>query len=160
MHIRSAQPADLPILLELTIGTFGPFFEESYAAIVGPVVFQNRHGNWRQDYAAQLARLHDPARGRHVAVAEIQGEIVGYVAWALTAEARHGVIDLLAVSEGSRQQGIGRALAEHAIAAAKAGGAEVVSIGTGGDAFHAPARRLYEALGFTPFINVSYTKAV
>lgn len=35
-----------------------------------------------------------------------------------------------------------------------------MSIGTGGDAFHAPARALYEALGFTPFPLVSYTKAV
>jgi hypothetical protein len=35
-----------------------------------------------------------------------------------------------------------------------------VSIGTGGDDFHAPARALYEELGFTPFPNVNYTKAI
>ena len=31
----------------------------------------------------------------------------------------------------------------------RAGGVEVVQIGTGGDPFHAPARALYEQLGFT-----------
>jgi hypothetical protein len=39
-------------------------------------------------------------------------------------------------------------------------GVEVASIGTGGDDFHAPARALYESLGFTPFPAVNYTKAI
>jgi hypothetical protein len=36
----------------------------------------------------------------------------------------------------------------------------VVHIGTGGDAFHAPARRLYESLGFTGYPVVDYTRAL
>jgi hypothetical protein len=36
----------------------------------------------------------------------------------------------------------------------------MVTIGTGGDDFHAPARALYESLGFTAFPNIIYTKAV
>ncbi|HEY8589050.1 MAG TPA: GNAT family N-acetyltransferase [Naasia sp.] len=160
MHIRSFQQADLPTLLDLTLATFGPFYEGSYRGAVGPVVFENRHGNWRQDYADHLAALHDPERGKHAAVALLDDAIAGYVGWVLDTDARHGEIDILAVTESSRHRGVGRALAEHAIAAAKDGGAEVVSIGTGGDPFHAPARRLYESLGFIPFVNVNYTKAV
>jgi hypothetical protein len=46
------------------------------------------------------------------------------------------------------------------IKAAERHGEVVVSIGTGGDDFHAPARALYESLGFTPFPTVNYTRAL
>ena len=42
----------------------------------------------------------------------------------------------------------------------KAGGVEVVALGTGGDPFHAAARSLCETLGFTPFPGVYYFKAI
>ena len=69
-------------------------------------------------------------------------------------------LERVAVTRSERGSGVGRALVEHAIAHLKTGGAKVVSIGTGGDDFHAPARALYEELGFTPFPNVNYTKAI
>ena len=47
-----------------------------------------------------------------------------------------------------------------ALANMKAGGVEVVALGTGGDPFHAAARSLYESLGFTPFPGVYYFKAI
>jgi ribosomal protein S18 acetylase RimI-like enzyme len=160
MDIRPLDPADLPAVLDLTVATFGPFYEDSYRPAVGDTVFHNRHHGWRDDYRKHLAGVHDPTHGRHAAVATSGGLILGYVAWVLQAEARHGEIDILAVASSSRRQQCGRRLAEHAIDAMRADGVEVVSIGTGGDPFHAPARALYESLGFTPFPNVIYTKAV
>lgn len=161
VDVRPLRPEDHPAVLALTIATFGPFYEESFRPLVGEVVFHNRHGGWREDYARHVAGLVDPEHGKHAAVAvTADGSIAGYVAWVVEADARHGEIDILAVAEEHRRDGLGRTLAEHAIADAKRQGAEVVSIGTGGDAFHAPARALYEALGFTPFVNVIYTKAV
>ncbi|MDX3132208.1 hypothetical protein PV367_20965, partial [Streptomyces europaeiscabiei] len=43
------------------------------------------------------------------------------------------------------------ALCEHAFADLRGRGTRLVEIGTGGDAFHAPARALYESLGRVPF---------
>jgi hypothetical protein len=37
---------------------------------------------------------------------------------------------------------------------------EVVSLGTGGDEFHAPARAFYDSLGMTPLPVVVYYKAL
>ena len=37
---------------------------------------------------------------------------------------------------------------------------EVVSLGTGGDWFHAPARALYESMGFYPVPVVYYLRAL
>ncbi|WP_327040554.1 GNAT family N-acetyltransferase [Micromonospora ureilytica] len=150
MRIRSFLQHDLDRLTELTIETFGPFYEESFRPLVGEIVFANQHGKWRDDYVEQVAVLHDPAQHRYVAVAEIDGAIAGYVAWAVEPERRSASVTILAVSAEHRRLGAGTVLCEHAFAAMRDLGAEVVTIGTGGDGFHVPARALYEALGCTP----------
>ena len=160
MDIRPADPADLPGLLDLTIAVFGPFYENSFRPTVGDAVFANRHEDWKGDYRRHLAGLHTPGDGRFAAVALVDAEVVGYVGWVVRQAEEHGEIDILAVGPRHRGRGIGRALAEHAVADMGDAGVAVVSVGTGGDGFHAPARALYERLGFTPFPTVSYTKAL
>ncbi len=56
--------------------------------------------------------------------------------------------EVSAERESGRGNGVGRALCEHAMAAMRDAGVEVVELGTGGDDFHGPARALYESLGF------------
>lgn len=160
MHIRPFLPADLPRLIDLTIETFGPFYEDSFRPQVGELVFSHQHGSWRNDYRGQVPALHDPNNGKLVAVADIGGTVVGYVAWKVDASRKHGEIDILAVSAENRRHHTGTYLCEHALANMKASGVEVVALGTGGDRFHAPARSLYESLGFTPFPGVAYFKAI
>jgi ribosomal protein S18 acetylase RimI-like enzyme len=147
MLIRSFVPADLPRLIDLTIETFGPFYENSFRPLVGDVVFANQHGDWRGDYRTQVPELHDPAAHRYVAVAEIGAAIVGYVAWTVDPARRNASLTHLAVDADHRRRDAGRTLCEHAFAQMRALGAEMVEIGTGGDPFHAPARALYERLG-------------
>ena len=78
----------------------------------------------------------------------------------IDAERRHGEIDPLAVREHARRSGVGRALCEHAMTAMREQGVEVVSLGTGGDWFHAPARALYESLGFHLVPVAVYLRAI
>ena len=151
MMIRSFMPHDLTRLTELTIDTFGPFYEDCFRPMVGAVIFANQHGNWRDDYRTQVARLHDPDQHRYVAIAETDEAIAGYVAWSVDPARKNGTVTILAVSAEHRRQGTGTVLCKHAFAEMRARGAEVVEIGTGGDPFHAPARGLYESLGCTPF---------
>lgn len=149
MLIRPFVPRDLTRLIDLTIETFRPFYEDSFRPLVGDVIFANQHGNWRADYREQVAGLHDPQQHRYVAVAEIDHLIAGYVAWSADPARRNGSISHLAVASEHRRHQAGTALCEHAFAEMRALGAEVVEIGTGGDPFHAPARALYERLGCT-----------
>ncbi|MFC7344373.1 GNAT family N-acetyltransferase [Saccharopolyspora griseoalba] len=158
MRIRTYERADFPALLELTLAVFASFHEDSYRPLVGETVFANRHGHWREDYRERLGRAHDPRAGKHVAVAVVDDEVAGYVGWVEQVEQRHGEIDILAVAARHRRRGVGRALAEHAIEHMRTGDLQVVSVGTGGDPFHAPARALYEDLGFTPLPTVNYTR--
>jgi ribosomal protein S18 acetylase RimI-like enzyme len=147
MLIRSYVQPDLVRLTELTIETFGPFYEDSFRPLVGETIFANQHGNWRDDYRKQVAELHDPAQHKYVAVAEEDGVLTGYVAWSIDPVRRNGSIVILAVAANHRRGNVGTALCEHAFGAMRQHGAEVVEIGTGGDDFHAPARALYEGLG-------------
>ncbi|MGH3875855.1 MAG: GNAT family N-acetyltransferase [Actinophytocola sp.] len=147
MLIRTFTRHDLARLTELTVETFRPFYEESFRPLVGEVVFANQHGNWRDDYRTQVAELHDPDRHKYVAVAEVEGEVAGYVAWSVDQDRKNGTISHLAVAAAHRRHHAGTALCEHAFDAMRDLGAEVVEIGTGGDPFHAPARALYEGLG-------------
>jgi ribosomal protein S18 acetylase RimI-like enzyme len=156
MLIRSFLPHDLTRLTELTIETFEPYYEDSFRRTVGESIFANQHGNWRADYHAQVAQLHDPDQHKYVAVAEIDEALAGYAAWSVDPARRNGTVTILAVSAGHRREGTGTVLCEHAFADMRAHGAEVVEIGTGGDPFHAPARALYERLGCTPFPVVYY----
>jgi ribosomal protein S18 acetylase RimI-like enzyme len=156
MRIRSFLQHDVTRLTELTIETFGPFYEGSFRPLVGEVVFANQHGKWRDDYVKQVAGLHNPVQHRYIAVAEIEGAIAGYVAWAVEPARKNAGITILAVSAAYRRHGAGTALCEHAFGAMRELGAEVVTIGTGGDGFHAPARALYEALGCTALPIIVY----
>ncbi|WP_117208121.1 GNAT family N-acetyltransferase [Allorhizocola rhizosphaerae] len=156
MFIRSFVQPDLPRLVELTIETFGPFYEQSFRRIVGEAVFANQHGNWRDDYRTQVPQLHDPSQHRQVAVAQVDEIIVGYVAWSVDPARKNATIVMLATSADHRRHGLGTALCEHAFAHMRSLGAEVVEIGTGGDPFHAPARALYESLGCTLFPVAHY----
>jgi ribosomal protein S18 acetylase RimI-like enzyme len=147
MHIRSYVDADLAQLIDLTIDTFGPFYEESFRPLVGDLIFTRQHGDWRGDYRRQLPGLHDPDAHKYVAVADADGVPAGYVAWQLDTARRRAAVELLAVGREHRRSNIATALCNHAFAAMRAGGAEYVEIGTGGDDFHAPARAFYESLG-------------
>jgi ribosomal protein S18 acetylase RimI-like enzyme len=157
VNIRPYHPRDLSALIELTIETFGPFFEDHFRPLAGEVIFQHQHGRWADDYRAQVPALHDPAAGKHVAVAETgDGAIAGYVAWHVDPARGHGDVVILAVAAPVRRGHIGTVLCEHAFAAMAEDDVEVVTIGTGGtDSFHAPARALYESLGCVP-VHVAY----
>ncbi|MGZ0152549.1 GNAT family N-acetyltransferase [Kribbella sp. WER1] len=147
MTIRTYADADLQPLIDLTIATFGPFYEGSFRPLVGELIYTRQHGDWQDDYRRQLPGLHDPAAHKHVAVAEQDGTIIGYVAWHLDPARARGTVELLAVAADQRRSNTATDLCEHAFAAMRAAGALYVEIGTGGDDFHAPARAFYERLG-------------
>lgn len=147
MLIREFDQADLPRLIELTIATFRQFFEESFRPLVGDAIFEIQHGNWRDDYRNEVPTLHDPEQHKYVAVAETADGIVGYVGWCAEPARRYGRVTMLAVAGEHRRDHVGTALCRHAFAELRRLGATMVEIGTGGDAFHAPARALYESLG-------------
>jgi len=160
MRIRPFVDADLDTLIDLRVVTFRPFYEGYVRPAYGGELFELHHGQWQQEYRDELRGLHDPAARRWVVVADVGGDIAGFVAWNSAGRPDHGRIYLLAVSEPHRRGHVGSRLSLHAIDAMKANGVEVVEIRTGGDAFHAGARALYESLGFIKVPIAGYIKKV
>ena len=85
---------------------------------------------------------------------------MGYVGWDITNGGTSGRLQMVAVHPDARRQGVARALCTEVIGELRRRGVVVVHIGTGGDAFHAPARALYESLGFTAYPTVDYARAL
>jgi len=160
VNIRTYVSSDLPTLINLTVETFRPFYENYVHPLLGDEVFQHQHGAWDQDYRDEVPTLHDPQEKRFVAVAAIEGEVVGYVSWRIEGKPHHGEIVLLAVAPFARRRQIGFNLCRHAMEQMKTDGVEVVEIGTGDDAFHAAARMLYEELGFIKIPTAAYLRKI
>ena len=156
MLIRPFQPVDLPTLIDLTINTFRPFYEVDALDMMGADLLQHHHGHWEADYQHEVPTYHDPSADSHVAVAEIDDQIAGYVAWGPDELVGSGKIRMVAVSTDHRRKSVGRALCLYAMDHLRADGFDFVGLGTGGeDEFHAPARALYSSLGLRR-VPVSY----
>ena len=160
MLIKEPVDSDIPKLVDIAIETFENFHEGYVHPLLGDEIFQHQHGRWRGDYQDEIPSLHYPEGGKNIAVAEIDDAIVGFVAWKTGAKSNHGEIYLLAVLPKNRRASVGRQLCVHAIQEMKSRGVEVVEVGTGGDDFHAPARALYESLGFTMIPVAAYLKKI
>ena len=151
MNIRSYQPGDLNALIELTIATFGPFYENHFRPLVGEVIFRHQHGRWADDYRAQVPALHDPAAYKYWPLPRLVQEqsLATWPGRSIRPGARRYRDP--AVAETHRREHIGTALCDYAFSDMKEKDLEVVTIGTGGtDSFHGAARALYESLGCVP----------
>jgi ribosomal protein S18 acetylase RimI-like enzyme len=153
--IRSYAPADLPALHAVRAAAFAPVFA-SFRNIVGPEIAALGLTTAEQEQADLLDSIAKPDSGHAIAVAEIGGLITGFVSWKPNIAPGIGEIALNGVHPDHGGKGVGTALYEHAIAALKAAGMKLATVGTGGDPSHAPARRAYEKVGFNVHIPSIY----
>ncbi len=128
----------------------------SFRSIVGSEIAALGLSSAEQGQADLLDAIAKPDSGHGVAVAEASNTIAGFVSWKPNIAPGIGEITLNAVHPDHGGKGIGTALYEHALAALKAAGMQLVTVGTGGDPSHAPARRAYEKAGFSTHLPSIY----
>ena len=153
--IRAYAPADLPTLHVIRAAAFAPVFA-SFRAIVGPEIAALGLTTAEQEQAELLDAIARPDSGHAIAVVEIEGALAGFVSWKPNIAPGIGEITLNAVHPDHGGNGIGTALYDHALAALKAAGMQLATVGTGGDPSHAPARRAYEKAGFNVHLPSIY----
>ena len=153
--IRDFQPADLPRLHEIREAAFAPVFQ-SFRHIVGDAIASIAFAAAEREQAELLDRICGAGSEHHVFVVAQGAEVVAFCAVKADRETGIGEIDLNAVHPDWQGRGIGTWMYEHALERLKAAGMAVATVGTGGDASHAPARRAYEKAGFTVGIPSVY----
>lgn len=158
LRIRDYCPADEEAVVELSLRAWAPVFE-SLEQVLGTEIFVRLHGDWRR-YQASAVGDTLAADGTRVWVAEGQAAVVGFVAAGLDDERGIGEIQMLAVDPDHQRRGVGTVLADCATDWLVSCGMEVAMVETGGDAAHAPARRLYERAGYTSVPVARYFKAL
>jgi ribosomal protein S18 acetylase RimI-like enzyme len=82
-------------------------------------------------------------------VACVDETLVGFVVARIIETDLVGEIYMLAVAPACRRRGVARGLSEHTLEWMKARGVRVAMVETGGEPGHEPARRTYEAIGFS-----------
>ncbi|PQA86567.1 N-acetyltransferase [Marinicaulis flavus] len=147
--MRLFKPGDLSRLHEIREAAFAPVFA-SFRNIVGEKIASVAFAGAEQEQAALLDSLCAPGAASEVYVAERKGEVAGFCSVTLDRDAGLGEIGLNAVHPGHQGAGLGAAMYAFALDRMKEAGMKAASVGTGGDASHAPARRAYEKAGFGP----------
>ena len=158
-EIRPYQDADADAVVELALRAWEPVFA-SLRQVLGDAIFARLHRpDWQTAQAEAVRECCTPGDDRDVFVAVADGRTVGFAAVVLNAfHERMGVVDIVGVDPGWQGRGIARQLMEHAAEHMRARGMDIAAVGTGGDPGHAPARALYEALGYTALPGVRYLK--
>jgi GNAT superfamily N-acetyltransferase len=158
VDIRPFRASDLDAVVELSVRAWEPVFE-SLREVLGHAIFARLHQpDWRT-VQADAVRAGCTGEDREAFVAVADERPVGFATVALnTFHERMGVVDMVAVDPAYQRRGIARRLMERSLDHMRTEGMDIAAVGTGGDRGHAPARAVYEALGFTALPGVRYLK--
>jgi ribosomal protein S18 acetylase RimI-like enzyme len=144
---RTARPEDAARLQAIRSAAFAPVFA-SFRSILGDEIYDVAQRRDDEAHDGVLASLMAADSIWDLYVAELGGEVVGFVAVRLDPTTFVGEIGLNAVDPARTGEGIGTAMYEFAVERMNQAGMKVATVGTGGDPSHAPARRAYEKAGF------------
>ena len=157
LHIRPMENNDMDDLVGLSLLAWEPVFD-SFKAILGPKIYPILYPDWCKSQAEGVEKYCMDHEKSNVWVAEVDGEVVGFLAYQNNESDKTGEVMLLAVHPAYQNQDIGTELNNVALEKMKASGMVMAVVGTGGDPGHAPARRSYEKAGYTGLPLVRYYK--
>lgn len=130
---------------------------DSFERVLGEPLYSLNWPDWRATQEKEV-RTTCANEDTDVSVATVDGQVAAFVASHIDSESDPlaGEIEMIAVDPEHQRRGVATVLLEHAIKKLRDARVQVVSIGTGGDPGHAPARGLYEKAGFRPLPIVRY----
>ncbi|MBW4689275.1 MAG: GNAT family N-acetyltransferase [Komarekiella atlantica HA4396-MV6] len=157
MRIEPYEDNQLDTIKSLSLRAWSPVFDSIQKAMDIEVYHSFYPDGWRVSQLNAVESVCTTADIK-VWVAIDSDSTVGFVAVKLHAESSMGEIYMIAVDPDYQRQGIGAALVEFALNWMKAAGMSVAMVETGGDPGHAPARCIYEKMGFGLFPVARYFK--
>lgn len=155
-QIRPFNKSDINDLVRLSLLAFEPVFL-SFEKILGPKIYPIIYPDWRKGQKEAVEKVCNNEKIT-LWVAEVDGNVAGYVAYELYDDDKSGEVQLLAVHPDHQNHGIGTELNTLALQKMKESGIKMAVVATGGDESHAPARKSYEKAGYTALPLVRYYK--
>ena len=154
VEIRPLSPADIEPVVRLSLRAWAPAFASMEVQYGEMYRWLRPDGLAGQDQAVRDVLAAD---GAHTWVADHAGDqAVGFVSVQLVPDQSLGVIEMIAVDPEHQHCGVGASLTRFAVDWMREAGMHVAMVETGGDAGHAPARRLYESAGFRDISPARY----
>jgi ribosomal protein S18 acetylase RimI-like enzyme len=157
--VRDFSRDDIDDIVRLSLMAWEPVFN-SFEVILGPRIYPFLYPDWHKSQAEGVEKYCMDIKSARVLVAEVEGRVVGFIAYENHEDDKTGEVMLLAVHPQYQNQGIGTDLNIAALDEMKASGMEMAVVGTGGDPAHGPARRSYQKAGYTGLPLVRYYKAL
>jgi ribosomal protein S18 acetylase RimI-like enzyme len=156
LHIRLVNKNDIDDLIQLTLLAFEPIFN-SFAQILGAQIYPVIYPDWKTRQR-DLVEAACKSEKINVWVAELNGIVVGLIAYELHDNDKNGEVQFLATHPEYQNDGIGTELNNFALQKMQEAGMIMAVVGTGGDESHAPARRSYKKAGYTALPLVRFYK--
>lgn len=157
LQIRPVCNEDVEDLVRLSLLAWVPVFA-SFEQILGPNIYASIWPDWRAGQREAIEMVCNDGEKTRVWVAELDGRVVGFIAYELHTKDKTGEVQLLAVHPDYQNLGIGTELNTFALQKMKESGMEMARVETGGDPSHAPARKSYQKAGYTALPLVRYFK--
>lgn len=159
LQFRSFNNSDINDLVQLSLLAWEPVFT-AWERILGPKLYPIAiYPDWRKSQKEVVEKICNDEKTM-TWIAEVDGKIVGFVAYELNDDSKIGEVQLLAVHPDYQNHGIGTQLNILVLQKMKENGMNLAVVGTGGDEGHAPARKSYEKAGYTGLPLVRYYKAL
>ena len=157
IRIRLIRENDVEDVAQLSLLAWAPVFD-SFQQILGPTIYAIIWPDWLVSQREVVEKACRDGEKYSIYVAELDGTVVGFLAYELKLEDKTGEVFLLAVHPEYQNRGIGTQLNTFALDKMRESGMKLASVATGGDPGHAPARRSYEKAGYTAMPQVWYCK--
>ena len=155
--IRLFQPSDLEPMVAIAKKAWKKIFE-GFRQQLGDELYSILYDNRLQDKRHQLTEFTARFPGQCY-VCERNGKIVGFVTFGLNRETKTGILTNNAADPDSGEKGVGQEMYAAVFERMRQEGMIAVTVSTGLDEGHAPARRAYERAGFEKHLNsVTYCK--
>ena len=154
-HIRPIKKKDIEDIVQLSLMAWVPVFD-SFKQILGSKIFSLIWPDWQNSQKGGIEKICIDETKSTVIVAEVNDDVVGFLAYELKTESKTGEVIFLAVHPDYQNQGIGTKLINYALREMKEQGMNLAVVETGGDPAHAPARKAYQKTRYTPLPLVRY----
>jgi ribosomal protein S18 acetylase RimI-like enzyme len=158
VQLRPFRADDLDVITELGLRSWEPAYD-AWRTILGKRIYELAYPDWSITQAAQI-RETITAHEEQTIVAELNGHVVGFAVVVIhdprTLTPKTGELEMIAVDPDVQRHGVGRSLVDAALHIMRDSRCALARVSTGGDPGHAPARALYETVGFAPLPITTY----